>query len=132
MAVTIDAGDVEDIRPRDKPDVGLPSGGGSARAGLRQAPGIPGPPVPSGRTTLADCACASPRFGSRSAAARIDGSTGSGFEPDRARCGVRRDSELQSLQSGRSASVAVRLPNDNLQCRQTIADSLLSVQDRYN
>jgi len=48
MAVTIDAGDVEDIRPTDKPDVGLPSGGGSARAGLRQAPGIPGPPVPVG------------------------------------------------------------------------------------
>jgi hypothetical protein len=65
MAVTIDAGDVEDIRPTDKPVVGLPSGGGSARAGLRQAPGISGPPVPSGRTTLADCACASPRFGSR-------------------------------------------------------------------
>ena len=26
----------------------------------------------------------------------------------------------------------VRLPNDNRQCRPTIADSLLSVQDRYN
>src|SRR5450631_4103447 len=30
------------------------------------------------------------------------------------------------------ASIAVRLPNDNRQCRPTIADSLLSVQDRYN
>ena len=30
------------------------------------------------------------------------------------------------------SAFAVRLPNDNRQCRPTIADSLLSVQDRYN
>ena len=86
-----------------------------ARFRDRAAPGISGPPVASGRTTLADCDCASPRSQVAAAAARIDGSTGSGFQPNRARCGVRRDSGLQSLQSGGSASVAVRLPNDNRQ-----------------
>ncbi len=46
--------------------------------------------------------------------------------------GVGRDSGLQSLQSGGSASVAVRLPSDKPKCRPTVADSFLSVQDRYN
>jgi len=94
----------------------------AARAGLRQAPGISGPPVASARTTLADCACASPRSEVAAAAARIDGSTGSGFQPDRARCGVRRDSGLESLQSGGSASVFLHL-------RVSVCDAPVGVTD---
>src|SRR3984957_8961532 len=65
------------------------------------------------------------------AAARIDGSTGSDSNPTMPlRCTA--ISELQSLQSGRSASIATRPPYDNLKRLPAIADSLLSVEDQHN
>src|ERR1700688_1394864 len=54
------------------------------------------------------------------------------FQPDHAAAVHTAISELQSLQSGRSASIATRPPYDNLKRLPAIADSLLSVQDQYN